>query len=178
MPYYELAIGRPYDPTRSHYPQTEQLRVSDTICELVRFWPSPTWDEITQHQHGEATFALVDEAPDLLLLAHRFGSLEWSDTPFQAHRMTSAPTGVPDVAPGESLTLTTVLVDSETGIIRALRLDALSSAFSTALAEAVAAQLAAPFDDRAAALKQRRLYDRYATPEEMVRGRADVVSRG
>lgn len=177
MSYHQLAVGSPYDPTRNRYTQTEQFRVSEHICELVRFWPSPSRDEVAQHQYGEASFALVDESPDLLVLAYKFGSLDWSDTPFQAQRMTSVPPGLPEREVAEGMTLTTLLVDSETGLIRALRLDALSPSFSWALSRCVLLQLATPFDDAAAGRKLSRLYDRYATTEQMVAERADAVSR-
>lgn len=38
---HTLEVGNPYDPNRSTYPQTEQVRFTPEFSELVRFWPSP-----------------------------------------------------------------------------------------------------------------------------------------
>ena len=37
---HNLQVGNRYDPSRSSYPQTEQVRFTPEFSELARFWPS------------------------------------------------------------------------------------------------------------------------------------------
>ena len=174
LTYSILAEDHLYNPERTSYPEAEHLRLGPSWCELVRYWSSPSQDEIDQHR-GTAQFAVVEAEPDLLLLAYKFGSLDWSDTPFQAHRMRPDEQGVPVGDPGDELLLTTILVDADTGIIRAIHLSVLSPDVADTLRHAVRAQLNAPFDDTAAGRKLGAIYDRFATPQQMVEGIATAV---
>jgi hypothetical protein len=118
--------------------------------------------------------AVVEAEPDLLLLAYKFGSLDWSDTPFQAHRMRPDEQGVPVGDPGDGLLLTTILVDADTGIIRAIHLSVLSPDVADALRRAVRAQLKAPMTTQPPA-RNSAIYARFATPQQMVESIATAV---
>ncbi|NYG54940.1 hypothetical protein [Nocardioides perillae] len=158
-----------YDPTRTSWPTTEQVRLGRSMAELVRFWPGATEGELRAHDRGGAQFALVDESPDLLVLAYRFGDLEWSDAPFQAQRMTTTGAGWPSGGPAAPVVFRTVLVDSRSGRVLSLRHDEWSVAFSNAVRVSVAEQLVVQPDDQAAGQRLDALYDRFRTPLDMVR---------
>lgn len=169
---HTLAVGQLYNPARTEYPVTEQVRIGRTICELVRYWPDPTPSEIRAHETGPATFALIAPSENLLMLAYRYSDLDWCDVPFQAHRLTSDLWGWPSLGPENPIALTTVVVDSHTGIVLAFRVDAWTVEFSNAVRVAIAEQLVHDFDDNAAAAQQRTLYEAYESPELLVAGKA------
>lgn len=169
---HTLEVGGLYAPGRTRWPQTEQVRLGRNVTELMRSWPGATSAEVEAHQHGDAEFALVDETPDLLVLAYRFGNLDWSDTPFQAHRMSAEEPGWPVGGSEDGILLRTVLVDGRDGRVLALRHDALPVNFANAVRVAVAEQLIHPLDDQAAGRRLDALYDQYPTTADMVARRA------
>lgn len=172
---HELKVGDLYHTQRTEWPTAEQVRLSRTWCELTRFWPSPEPAEIRAHRSGPAQFALVASTPDVLMLAYQFERLSWSDAPFQASRM-SGFDGWPGEGPSLPVMLRTVLVDSETGVIAAMRYDAWSVELSNAIRVAVAEQMLHEADDAAAGSTLDRLYAEYPSPEAMVRGCAIAAS--
>lgn len=97
-----------------------------------------------------SSFALVDEAPDLLVFAYKYPGVQWWDVPFQAHRLPREWQGVPRLEQGCGLALSLVLVDALDGLVQSISLGGLSRQFSKRLVDSVDAQLAAPLDDEAA----------------------------
>lgn len=162
-----IEVGRQYKPGRRRWPETTQWRCGVRINELVQFIDSPTAQEIHDHGDGSAQFAFVDLAPHLGILGYRFGEAPWSDTPFQAHRMTTAERGVPGVV-GEDLLLVCVLVDASTGLVVSMRLSIWSPAFSDAVRRNIDEQLRRPFDDPAAGALLDKVYSRYPRPVDML----------
>jgi hypothetical protein len=142
---------------------------------LVRFWPSPTRSEISAHD-GSASFAAIVASADLFLFAYKFGSLEWSDTPFQAGRLSADLQGIPAGEPEDPLHLRTVLVDSATGLVSHMRTDIFEGQFAAVMRTAVHMQLEKDFDDAAAGELLKRIYDRYRTPAELVTDCAHEVT--
>lgn len=169
---HQLAVGELYNPARRSYPTKEEVRLGRNIHELVRFWPAPSPDEVAAHESGAAQFALVDEAPHLLVLAYQYATLDWSDSPFQIHRSTTDHQAWPMGGAGSGILFRTVLVDAESGVIRSMRYDKWSAEFSNAVRISVAEQLLYEFDDDAAAQRLAALYDEHRTPAELVRSRA------
>jgi hypothetical protein len=172
---HTLAVGQPYDPSRRSFPTTEQVRISRTLAELVRFWPNPTMDEVAAHDHGAAQFAVVDESPHLLVLGYQLGDLDWSDAPFQAHRMAAGPVGWPSGGPSEGLLFRTILMDSESGIVRSLRYDEWPAEFANVVRVGVAEQLVHDLDDATAGKRLDALYAQYSSPVELFQARAVAV---
>lgn len=117
------------------------------------------------------------DSHDILLLAYSFDMATWSDTPFQTHRLPPELRGEPGGTPDGALALTTVLVDAQTGIVKALRVDDLPSDFSGVLRALVADQLAHPFDDLAAEHKLNQIYADHQTSESMVAALALAICR-
>jgi hypothetical protein len=66
-------------------------------------------------------------------------------------------------------------VDASTGIVRALRLHRWRPELTTAAVEAVASQLARPFDDDRAGQRLRELYAASRSSADMVASRAGVI---
>ncbi|TIC84437.1 hypothetical protein [Nocardioides sp. GY 10127] len=173
-----VVVGELYDPTRTSWPHTDQLRLGPRLTELVRFVPGVSAEEVHQHRYGPLAMAAVDLRPFQLVVAFKFGEEPWCDTPFEAHRLNADLRGRVRLDDEGCLVLRTVLVDASTGIVQVVRVDRLSRDLSGVLADNVAAQLAAPYDDARAGRLLERVYQRCATSELMVREMADVVMSG
>ena len=171
---HNLQVGNRYDPSGSSYPQTEQVRFTPEFSELARFWPSPSQSEVDSHR-DDGEFAAVLVSEHLLMFAYRFGSLDWSDVPFQIGRLRDADLrGVPEGRLEDPIHLRTLLVDSDTGIIRAMRRDTLSSEVSAIIRGSLQMQLDAPFDDDTAGRHLSTIYEHFSTSEAMVREAAQA----
>lgn len=172
-----LSVGQLYDPSRTATAPGETVRLGRSTPELVRRWQSPTHQEIAMHDEGVAEFALVDESPDLLVLAYRFGDLDWCDAPFQIHRLTTDVQAWPGGGSGSPINFRTVLVDAATGIVRSMRYDLWSVSFSNAVRVAVAEQLLHEASDERAGDRLDALYSEHRTPADMVAKRAGATTR-
>jgi hypothetical protein len=172
MSAHVLAVGELYDPNRTSFPTTEQVRLGRSTAELVRFWSNPSAEEIASHDRGAAHFAMVDESPALLILAYKYGDLDWCDVPYQAHRLTTDNPTWPQGGPAEQIAFRTVLVDADTGVIRSLRYDVWSVEFSNAVRVAVAEQLIHDLDEGDAETRLNAVYAASPTSELMVQTRA------
>ncbi len=81
-------VGELYNPSRTSWPDGVcQWRLSPNGVELVLFYGSPTSDEVHAIGKGKTRFGLL-AGEHSLILAHKFGPLPWSDTPWQACRQT------------------------------------------------------------------------------------------
>lgn len=77
-----LAVGKPYVAGRTGWPEAAEYSFHRGEHELRLFLLGPMEEEIEAIARGECEFALVYEAPVILLL-YRFGlTIPWSDAPF------------------------------------------------------------------------------------------------
>lgn len=168
---HELRVGAPYNPKRRTWPAAAQYNYRGGEHELLLSCERLSDAEAEAVSRGEASFALFVEA-NVILLLFRFGpeagpGLPWSEAPTSMHL-------VPEqerIAPGANesrATLRVVLLDADTGIVKALRLVLLSESFTQALHQALANQLHAAWEP---ALFDERLTDIFAQYEtrELVR---------
>lgn len=155
-------VGELYHPTRRSWPEVALYQYRGGSHELVLFLPRPTSREVRAVRQGLASFAFYADQ-NLLVLLYAFGDgLPWSDAPFSWHLLPEAERVLPPETRGEERALlSVVLVDAETGIIRALRVVTLSPTFTRLLHDAIREQAARPwpgdalYDAQLAALYQR-----------------------
>lgn len=166
--------GHLYNPGRTTYPETNQLRLTPGFCELTMYLPSPTPQEIADVSQGRLQFACLDLAPHLLMFGFQFGTQQWWDCPFEVQRTASDLRGVPGV-PRKPLPFHVTVVDAATGVLRAIRSFDMPTPFAEALRAAVDGQLSTEYDGEVAGRLQSALYEKYSTPEAMFRDMADAV---
>lgn len=147
-----VAVGEPYAGCTSWL---EGCEFNWTIngLELALRLAGPTAEEVEAARAGHAEFALaVEEGVIFLLYQFGGGRIPWSDAPFSIHLVPATHRAAPPVmkTADSRLVLQVVLLDSQTGIVRAIRAVSLSRAFSQVLASAMAAQEATPFAGRSA----------------------------
>jgi len=152
-----LTVGGPYNPGRRRWPEGPHLRLTPAGCELALFYAQPTRAEVHNVRTGLAQFAWLDAGP-VSVLAFRFGTMPWSDVPYEPWKEPDADRGVPAGDAGNSLALQIVLADASTGLVKALRLLAWEPGFAQAVRDTLRRQLASPRDDTAAARKLDELY--------------------
>lgn len=174
-----VQVGDVYQARRSSWTESAQLRLAPDgrSGELLIALAAPEQSEITAIESGRADFAWVNSA-HLALVAFRFDQgIDWSDFPYTPHRA-EHPSGIAiDDEPSELL-LRVVLVDANTGLVRAVRELCWPAQFAQ-VARASAARLwESPFSERAADQEQDRLYTRYRTTADLVRRRADATCVG
>ncbi|MFF2554752.1 hypothetical protein ACFVUS_27375 [Nocardia sp. NPDC058058] len=172
-------VGDLYGSSRSGWTESAQLRLDadGRGGELLVVLAAPERAEITAIESGRADFAWVN-SPHLALVAFRFDQgIDWSDFPYTPHRA-EHPGGIAiDDEPSELL-LRVVLVDADTGLVRAVRELCWPPHFAQVARTCAARLWDAPFSERAADQDQDLLYTRYRTTADMVRRRADASCVG
>lgn len=124
---------------------------------------------------GDLEFALADRAPHLFILGYQFGSQEWCDAPFEAHRATQ-PEMVVETA-GEPLPLRILLVNADTGIREEWRFCELTADFADAMRASVRAQMASPYEPDTAGALLNHLYQHFPSPKVLLEEFTSVSCR-
>lgn len=166
---HRYAVGEPYIPGRTRWPELAEYNYRQGTHELRLFLRRLSTDDVQAVRTGSAAFALVEERPVVLLL-YRFGRrVPWSDAPFSLHLVPEEQRSLPPPLSGEQrATLQVVLVDADTGLIRALRLLSFTPAFSRALHGAIMRQAESSFDPAVFDATLASLYAQYPTTEALL----------
>lgn len=157
-----LVVGQPYNPKRSIWPEGAQYNYRAGLHELVLFYRQPRAREVRDISKGIAQFALYADGDQIILL-YRFGIEAWSEAPYSWHRVSAEEQELPglDFPPDMGASLTIILVDASTGIIRAMRLIGLGRDFTLALHHAIRDQAALPYNREQYEANLARLQSRY-----------------
>ncbi len=175
------AVGQPYNQLRRRWPEGARYTYRGSQHELILFFRQPSAREVRAVGQGRAEFALVAEGP-LLVLLYQFRPppehlgappsvvIPWSEAPYTWHRVPLDERTLPEPAtdPEQRALLTLLLVDADTGIIRALRALTFSPAFSAELEEAIREQAQLPYDAATYERLQAGLEARYPSTEALL----------
>lgn len=126
-------------------PEGVQFDISDDGGTLIVFFSSPSQKEVEQFSAGKKFEIRFVELHNQIILTTKIGDLPWMDAPYSPHlsqHLTKLE--MPDYKSGLGLNL--MLVDSDTGVIKSLRIIGLSPKFTRDLFKAVAANKARLFD--------------------------------
>lgn len=165
-----LAVGELYNPNVRRWPDGAfNWTLSPVGVELLMTYGRPTSDEVNAVKSGPAQFALV-AGDHALILAHRFGAQPWSDAPWQAVRQVppAPPPGLVEVPPDEHLVVLVVLVDADTGVIKALRATSWPYQFATAVRTAIDRQVMFGGTDDAGQREIAGWYERFPNTTDLV----------
>lgn len=147
MALYE--VGKPYVPSRTQWPEAVEYNFRGGEHELRMFLGRPSPAEVVGISRGPCEFGLYVDGPVIFFL-YRFpgAGLEWSDAPYSIHLVTEAERIEPEVHVTDETRalLHVVMVDAESGIVRALRAVTLSPALTEALHGAIRRQLEVGLD--------------------------------
>jgi hypothetical protein len=157
-----LAIGQPYDPSIANWPEGCHYNYDASGHWLHYMYSNPTPLEISSIESGEAQFGLYIYEPVIFLL-HRFGEMAWHDAAYSWWLVSEEFRHVPTVGDGLHALLKVVLIDSETGLIKALRALTFSPEFTEYLHQAVRRQLEKPWNAAKYERAMRHVYGNYST---------------
>jgi hypothetical protein len=161
-------VGQPYNVNLGSIPDgTANWRFTPLGVELLLALSDPSGREIHEVTSGLAQFALL-AGDHSLIMAHKFGTMPWSDTPWDGSRQRRAgdEPGLATAGREESLMANIVLVDADTGVIKAMRAVAWNIEFASAVSDAINRQSGA--GDAEADAEIRNWYFRYPNTVDLV----------
>ena len=120
--------------------------------------------EVENMEHGSVKLGLYIDGPIIFLL-FKFGTSSWNDAPYSWHTVPRDLRAYP-VEVADAGTLTVTLVDSEDGLVRAVRTVALTPEFADTLNEAITIQANGSFNGLSYAKHINSVYNQY-TSEDM-----------
>lgn len=146
--HHVYAVGRPYSPQVRQWPGPDRheynYRAGDH--ELRLFLANPTPAEIRAVQEGKPIeFALYLRGP-VIFFCVRFPPIPWAICPYSWFLVLEAERMIPDPADDTDdahRLISTLLVDRNGGILKALRVCTMSPAFGKGLHAAIRTQIAA-----------------------------------
>ena len=170
---HEYQVGELYNPNVKSWLETPQYNYRSGSHELVLFFKRPSTTEITAVKDGKAEFALAVRG-DIIFFLYRFGtSIDWSDAPYSWHLVPEAERAIMPgqvAVTGETRALLTViLVDADSGIIRAMRVVSLSPSFTSRLNQAIVEQSQKPFNSVSYDRQLTELYKSYPNSSNLLK---------
>jgi hypothetical protein len=160
-----------YNPSSLKWPEGSQYNVREGLHELLLPLNDLSQEEITGVRTGDSEFALAVHG-DIISLLFRFGqAIPWSDAPFSWHLVPQDQRTLP--APEMSLETKAIvniaLIESSTGILKALRAVTLSTEFTRLLHHVIYEQANNPWPGGEAYDRQlANVYKRYPTSEALL----------
>jgi hypothetical protein len=146
-----LEVGQQYSTSRTTWPEGAEDNYTRGGHELRLFFKSPRPGEVEAVRKEPCEFAVSVEGTSIIL-QYRFGDhprrrIPWSDAVFSIHLVPARHRCVPaaDANPEARAALQVLLIDADTGILKAMRYRTLSPEFTRTLESAIRAQALQPW---------------------------------
>lgn len=148
-------VGQPLDPHRRRWEEGVMYTYHQDMHQMLLFFTDIRSFERKAVERGVAHFGLYVEEYVIMLLFKMDGpgggkGIDWHDAPYSWHLLPAEARTMPpspqDIHEGEGAPLIILLIDAATGIIRAIRVMALSHEFTSHLYRAIREQADRPFD--------------------------------
>lgn len=165
-----LQVGQPFPDWKDwrHIDVTQYNYQYGTGHELLIMLHSPTPQEVEGIWHGPAAFGLFVSGP-AIFLAFRFGQPKVfeGEAPYTIHALAEEARQLPDLdlAPDEGAALSVILVDSDSRLVNALRVLALTNRFSLALHRAIHLQAMTPWDGHKYHQEVNKVYQAFSSKD-------------
>jgi hypothetical protein len=160
-------VGEPYMGKRRGWVEGVQYGYDEAGHVLQLFFASPTNAEVEAARKGRVELALYHTSDhEVLMLAYRVlvdgrEVIPWSDAPYSWHAIPAERRAHPPVLTGEQRPVLELhLVDTKTGLLRALRRVSMSPEFGRTLHAAISAQAARSPDPASYNARLELLYGR------------------
>ena len=159
-----LSVGQLYHPDRTRWLEGVEYSYDRNGHTLLLIWSGLDHQVVEAVRRGRVDLALWVRGGLVILLYRIEGACYWSDAPYSWHivpverRQLLLVTG-----PEERALLSIVLVDADTGLVRALRAVTMAPAFTRRLHREIAAQAAAQWDATAYEEELRLHYASHST---------------
>lgn len=170
-----LTIGQPY-PSFSHVGSEGCHYSYESSGHWLHYlYSNPSSEEISSLQSGEANFGLYIRGPVLFLL-HQFGRMAWNDASYSWWLLSEECRRIPPLADYLHAFLKVVMVDTETGVIKALRALTFSAQFTHCLHKAIVDQIRNPWSKESYEKTILSIYSKYSTMDLVER--AEIFCKG
>lgn len=174
----DVTVGELYDPRRRHWAPIPIVQITHDGIHLALITDSPTETEVRAVATGTPRFAWID-APAVALLAWTFGEdLPWTDTPYSPHLENPGDRAGIGPRTGVAASVNVVLVDADTGLVRAVRATQWSREFVAAVRDSVERMAAQPVNMNAIDASVAALYITYPDTAELVAMKATAICDG
>jgi hypothetical protein len=181
---HHLSVGQLYHPNRTIWPEGGEYNFDGAGHTLLLTWCHLDDKIIQAVRSGEVELALYgrrehpEEYPLVLLLYRIAGACDWSDAPYAWNFVPPERRTLPPAAatPSTRALLQVLLVDADTGILRAIRAVTMSPALTTLLHAAIQEQATGSWDLDAYDTALRRL-QREHTPGSLAASPQAQLSR-
>ncbi|MCX4099136.1 hypothetical protein [Nocardia sp. alder85J] len=173
-----VAVGQLYDPHRRHWAPVPIVRITHAGIHLALMIASPTDAEVEAVRSGVPRFAWID-AENVALLAWSFDpGIPWNDAPYSPHLEQAGDVPGIGTSARHPAVVTVVLVDADTGLVRAVRHTTWPCEFTAVVAESVTRMAAAAPDMNAMDSAMAELYIAYPDTAELVAMKANATCTG
>lgn len=156
-------VGKLFEPGKTHYKEAVKFEFTKAGPVLLLFFDAPTPKEIDSVAGGDLRIGF-DEKNEIIFLLLKFEGMPWMDAPYSIHL--SPPVDLAEVEEGTGYGLQIFLVDSSTGILKAMRIIGLGTEWSRRFKEAVERQRETAFDAGIYDAKIQNIY-RSFTPKDL-----------
>lgn len=173
-----VTVGSLYDPQRQRWAPVPIARITRTGIHLILMIANPTEIEVEAVRSGVPRFAWID-APNVALLAWTFDpGIPWTDAPYSPHLEQAGDIPGIEGPAGSPAAIAVVLVDADTGVVRAVREITWPDDFAAVVRASIARMASAPFDMNATDAAMAELYITYPDTAELVAMKATVTCDG
>jgi len=156
-----IAIGERFDPYVETFPEGCHYNYDISGHWIYYLYQNPTEEEISSIQSGEIDFGLYVRGPILFLL-HKFGDMNWNDSSYSWWLVSDEFRAIPDRTEGHA-SIKTILIDSETGLVKAMRACTLSQEFTVYLHDTIRMQTQQSWNRELHEEAVHYIYSRYST---------------
>lgn len=157
-----IAIGERFDPDVETFPEGCHFNYDVSGFWLHYLYQNPTPTEVNSLQTGEAQFGLYTKGP-LIFLLHQFGDMAWNDAAYSWWLVNKEFRKIPDVSTDLHALLKTIMVDTSSRIVVAIRALTFSVEFTTCLHDAIRRQIQEPWNKDRHEQAVRDIYSRHST---------------
>lgn len=161
-----ITVGGRY-PQWIHPGPLVQIHFRDSYWELVVGFPDITPEEVQELHYGSVQVAAVVLNRCLFFL-FKFGRIPWCDAPYDP-RIDSRDRAFLSFRPGEGAPLALIIVDTNTGEVKGMRMMGLSNLLSNRVHRLCRNLQVLPFDDEEYKAALNQVYQKYPTSESMLK---------
>lgn len=132
-----LKVGELFQEGKKKYQEGCKFDFGSSGGDLLIFFDKPTSKEILDITKGKCQIGLV-EKNNIIFLLFKFGSQQWIDCPYNS--FLSKDFELQETPEGMGYAINIYLIDSNSGILKGMRLVSMSTKFSKKFAEMISSQ--------------------------------------
>lgn len=149
---YKLEVGKPFKEGIRYWPESTLAEYRKDGLWVMLFFNGITKKEMKSFIKGDVQLALYQSGPIIFILANITGCLSWSDIPYTIHMVKDKVK--PDILSkisfeeGQGIPVYLVLVEGNSGIVKAMRMIGAETEFSNTLVDLTRRQALSLFNQK------------------------------